>query len=220
MIKDLGALVRKEWLCFRGSDRGVFILYLILLLSWSFLIANGTDSPVNTGALWFIFFSVVITANFSNTVFISERVSGSLEILITSGFSRGGILFGKMIFVLLMSLAIGAACIGLGALWHSLIPEFYNRASGLGDFLVFATSSFMNIACSAFLSVRMSNPRLLHFANLFLLGLIIGAHSVLTQYFFLPDFVLPVILIFTGSIFTWLAYREFQGEKILQPVIF
>jgi len=219
-MKGLLTVLQKELLCLRGSDRGVFVFYVILIVSWSFLIANNHDTSIDAGALWFVFFSVVITANFSNTVFISERINGSLEILITSGLSRSSILFGKMVFILLMSLGIGAACMCLGAIWRSVLPDFRSGVPGLKDFLVFAASAFMNISCTAFLSVRMSNPRLLHFANLLLLGLIVGAHSILTLYLFLPEFILPCILLIIGVFFTFLAKKEFQGVRILQPVIF
>jgi len=219
MINDLKTIVIKEWKCFTGSDRGAFLLYAVLIVSWSFFLAGG-ESLSNSGPFWLVFFSVVVAANFSNTVFISERVTGALEVLITSGFSRNSILFGKMIFVMVMSLLIGAVCIALAELWNFTIYLNSSSSFNVWDILTYATSAFVNVAGSAWLSVRMANPRLLHLANLFLLGGIITGYTILTQFYQLPDFVLSLVLAAIGAGISVLAKREFESERVIQPVIF
>jgi|LFRM01.2.fsa_nt_gb ABC-type Na+ efflux pump permease subunit len=218
-MKSILQVLRKEWMCFIGSDRGVFGLYAILVLSWSFLLGSGDDSGIRLGALWLVFFSVVVSANFSSTVFISERITGALEILITSGLSRSSILFGKMLFVIMMSLIIGGICLLLGLLW----PRFLFNSSGgsvnAADFLIYAASVFLNVSNSAYLSVRISNPRLLHFANLFLLAVIVSVYMAVNSVFPLSPVILILVLLVMGVFTSILARREFNGERILQQVI-
>lgn len=219
-MKGLKTVIYKEWKCFTGSDRGVFILYAVLVLSWSFFLVGGSDSSLRTGPLWLVFFSVVVAANFSNTVFISERISGALEILITSGLSRNSILFGKMSFVMGMSLVIGVGCMGLACLWQYLMYDNEITVLVPMDFITYAASAFINTAGSAFLSVRMPNPRLLHLANLFLTGCVIAIYTILSKYYPVPDFFFPLFLILAGLVSSILAKNEFNSERILQPVIF
>lgn len=219
-MSGLCTIFSKECKCLAGSDRGVFILYAVLVISWGFFLAGGGESQIDTGPLWLVFFSVVVAANFSNTVFISERVSGSLEVLITSGFSRKAILFGKMMFVILMSLGIGVVCMGMAEIWHKYFYEHGINNLRVYDFLIYAASVYVNTAGSAFLSVRMSNPRLLHLANFFLLACIMMVYIVMAQFYSLPEYVLPLFLALVGSLSLFLAVREFNSERILQPVIF
>jgi ABC-type Na+ efflux pump permease subunit len=218
-MKGLKTIICKEWKCFIGSDRGVFILYAVLVLSWSFFLIGGSDSS-RAGPLWLVFFSVVVAANFSNTVFISERISGALEILITSGLSRNSILFGKMSFVMGMSLVIGGGCMGLACFWQHLMYDYEITTLRTLDFVTYAASAFLNTAGSAFLSVRMPNPRLLHLANLLLTGCVVVAYTVLSLYYPVPDFFLPLFLVLIGLVSSILAKNEFNSERVLQPVIF
>lgn len=208
----------KEWKCFSGSDRAVFFLYIILVVSWSFLIANNTTLE-NAGSFWLVFFSVIVAANFSNTVFISERVTGALEIFMTSGISRDSILFGKMVFVFLMSSFMGIFCIILGVTWQATILEFSTQFIGIYEIIVYLSSAILNIGSSAFLSVKMTNPRLLHFANILISGVLITLYAALGQFLYLPQYILPLVLISGGITMSFFARREFNSEKILQPVI-
>ena len=119
IMKKLNAIISKEWKSFIGSDRGVFAVYAILILSWSFLpLYKGFSMGMED--VWWLFFSVVISGNFSNTVFVSERLSGSMEILLTSGFPRDTVLFGKAAFITGISIAIGTLCLCLSRLWLHL----------------------------------------------------------------------------------------------------
>ena len=171
------------------------------------------------GPLWLVFFSVVISANFSNTVFIAERVNGILEILLTSGLSRKHILYGKMIFVGGMSTVIGLLCVAISPLWKmALYPESNWTLSADALFLYIA-AVFMNTACSAYLSVRMANPRLLHLANLLLLAVLVALHGAATYFFSVPTYTLTIVLVIIGAAATAAAQRLYESEKILQPVL-
>ena len=107
-MKELKTVIYKEWKCFIGSDReSLFFIQFLYYPGVSFWLVAMTR--LCEQVLFGLCFSVVVAANFSNTVFISERISGALEILITSGLSRSSILFGKMSFVMGMSLVIGGS---------------------------------------------------------------------------------------------------------------
>ena len=92
-MKDFLLIIRKEWTGFSKSDCGIFFIYGILVLAWSFLLStNITMLLTGTEYLWLVFFSVIVSGNFSNTTFVAERMNGSLEILLTSGIARNAIL--------------------------------------------------------------------------------------------------------------------------------
>ena len=52
-MKKLNAIIGKEWAGFLGSERGVFSVYGILVLSWSFL---PLYKGLGTGPIWWLFF--------------------------------------------------------------------------------------------------------------------------------------------------------------------
>jgi len=219
-MKGILTIVQKEWRCFLGSDRGIFLLYIVLMLSWSIMLANPGESAAQAGQIWFIFFSVVISANFSNTVFIAERVNGILEILLTSGLSRKQILFGKMLFVAGMSCIIGIICMLVSNIWrHLLFTDGMQTLSAM-DVIVYCCAVLMNTASGAYFSVKMGNPRLLHLLNLLVLGGIIILHSVAVSFFTVPTVALPLLLLVLTAGCTMLALRLYESEKILQPVLF
>jgi ABC-type transport system involved in multi-copper enzyme maturation permease subunit len=211
-------IVAKEWRFLTGSDRGIFILYLFLIASWSLMLIAPQDSAFQNGPWWLLFFSVIISANFSNTVFIAERVNGILEILITSGITRKQILFGKMLFVGGISTGIGLICCLCSLLLHRVLYTSWSYAIGPADLVLYVIAVFFNTASSAYLSVRMSNPRLLHLINLFLLALIVMVYTIVSNYYTLPHYVLPISLLVAAGIFTAASLRIYESEKILQPV--
>lgn len=172
-----------------------------------------------TGPLWLVFFSIVVAANFSNTVFISERTSGSLEVFITSGLSRNAILYGKMLFTVLMIILTGMACIGLALLWQ-LLNLFHSPALQLqtSDFILYFSSSFVNAASAAYLSVRLSSPRILPVANLFVFGGITVLYMLFSTFYDLPSSALTLLLFLLGILLTFLARKEFNSERIIQPM--
>lgn len=213
-------VIHKEWRCFLGSDRGIFFVYGLLIVSWSIMMATGNGSDITTtGPIWIVFFSVVISANFSNTVFISERTNGILEILITSGLARRDILYGKMIFVIGMSTVTGMICLAFSPLWELVIPTETELAVNADSLLLYTSAVFMNAGNSAYLSIRMGNPRLLHIANILILAFITGLHSFAAIHTALSPVLLPFVLALLGAVSTVMARRLFESEKILQPVI-
>jgi len=171
---------------------------------------------------------VIVTANFSGTVFIAERVNGTLEVVITSGLSRDAVLFGKTAFIIAMTSIIGLFCGALAAVWAAVLPEIVdtetlpalNRTFAVNAAALYLSATLLNAAMSAYLSVRMGNPRFLHFVNLFLTGALVAAYAAAAALFTVHPYALALTFLLTGVIFTLLARREFAGERIIRPVIF
>jgi len=182
------------------------------------MLAAPQNTAIQTGPLWLVFFSVVISANFSNTVFIAERIHGILEILLTCGLSRRDILFGKFIFVAGMSYIIGLVCIAFSFVWHIVLYNGTEIHFSINDLLLYGAAVFMNTASSAYLSIRMINPRMLHLANILLLGSLVTVYSVVTCYIPISSNVLSFILVLIGIIGIAAARRLYESEKIIQPV--
>ena len=120
-MSGLAVMLHKEWRCFLGSDRSMFVLYGVTVLMWSVLfVGAGAEGSAHTLAVWLLPFSVIVVSTFAQTVFVAERLTGAVEILLTSGLSRGSILGGKMLFVWLVAMVIGLLCMALGTVWSSL----------------------------------------------------------------------------------------------------
>jgi ABC-type Na+ efflux pump permease subunit len=216
-FQGIKAIIAKEWRCFVGSDRGLFLFYGFLLVSWSLFLAFREQSEEMSAPWWLIFFSVVVTANFSNTIFISERINGSLEILISSGYSRMAILFGKIAFILIMSIVMGLICLLVGTFIRSYFVD-QSVSFSVMEIVIYIFSALFNTTSAAFLSVRMGNPRLLHIANMLMLTLLIIIHSVMSTFFNVPAYLLTSLLMLFGIGFLVAAVREFNSERILRPV--
>jgi ABC-type Na+ efflux pump permease subunit len=219
-MAGLKAVLRKEVKNFTGSDRSALLIYIVISVLWSFTLLSGGDGGIG-GGLWLVFFSVIVAANFSGTVFISERVSGTLEVLITSGLSRDAVLFGKMLFVIVMTSIIGLLCAALAALWSVAVPDVeLSRALGAYEAVLYFSVTCLNVSASAYFSVRMSNPRFLHFVNLFMTGVLVAIYTVVSGFIELHPYILVLAFLASGALFTFLARREFAGERIIRPIIF
>lgn len=217
-MKKIGVVLEKEWKCFAGSDWGMFVVYLVLIMIWSLLIATTNISDTNNSSLWLVFFSVVLTANFSNSTFISERVNGSLEILITSGLSRNAILYGKILFVMIMTMSMGTFCLIVAWFLFTYPFGFNGSPIGISDYFLFTGSAFLSISSSAYLSVKMNNPRLLHILNLLQLGVLMGIYYTATYFVSLRIYYLIMAMVVAGILFCIGAQKIYKTEKILQPV--
>ena len=225
-MTGLATILRKEFKNFASSGVGAFALYAVISILWSYTLLNGA------GWVWLVFLAVMAAANFSATVFISERISGTLEVLITSGVSRDAVLFGKMLFVIAMTLAMGAACAALAHLWPLLLPEDTDATPllGLTDAALYLGATVLNAAAGAYLTARMGNPRFLHFVNFLITAGLVVAYDALfwslteTRPLFVAlkvhPFFLAAAFLAIGLAFALLARREFAGERIIRPVIF
>jgi ABC-type transport system involved in multi-copper enzyme maturation permease subunit len=215
------AILRKEWRTFIGSEKGVFAVYAILVFSWSFLpLYNNLGSFALGGAVWWLFFSVIVSGNFANTSFVAERMNGSMEVLLTSGFSRDCVLFGKVVFVIIMSVVIGTVCFCLSLLWVVLLghASMLFGTSLLFAALLYASGTFMNASAGAWMSIRLSSPRLIPFVNILLVGCVCGLYYALYCTVPVSEWLLSCLLFCAGCVFLFLAKKDFNGEKIIAPV--
>ena len=224
-MKDIWLIIRKEWIGFSKSDRGIFFVYGILVLAWSFLLStNITMLLTGTEYLWLVFFSVIVSGNFSNSTFVAERMNGSLEILLTSGVARNAILSGKIAFVIIMSTVLGLVCYMLALVLYVVQGEslhlIYSITPIGKEIILYTIACFMNATCGAWLSVRINNPRLLHFINLFVLGLVVILHAVLSAVFTFTLWSLIIALAVCGVLFYVFAVRDFGSERVIQPVVY
>jgi ABC-type Na+ efflux pump permease subunit len=234
-MNNITLIIRKEWMSFAGSGRSMFVLYAVLVAYWVVLLATWQDpslsilsqSAANRGTtvsympLWFALFSLIVTSIFANTVFVAERVTGSLEILLTSGVSRNGILFGKMLFVTGMTMVIGAVCIGLSLLIKQVVyhgPMEDISLIGFG-YALYTAAAFLNAAASAWLSVVLPNPRIVPLLNLLLISVITGVQMAATFYLSVPPWAAAGAMVVLGCLFCALSRLEYDSERIIKPVI-
>lgn len=223
MNNGTAVIVAKEWRSFLGSEKVVFAVYVALVLLWSFLfVSTRAGGTAEIYTVWLLTFAIIVTSNFSQSVFVSERISGSFEILLTSGISRGAILGGKTLFVLLMSVAVGFACMGLSWVWEPLWQRAVGGGAGTGPdpmaLALYTSAAFMSTASSAWLSVVMGNPRALPFVNLIGTVGMIALYVVATTMLGLPVWGLAIIIVAIGGLFLAGAWREFNGEKIIRQI--
>jgi len=225
MMKDVRLIVRKEWRGFAKSDRWIFVIYGILVIAWGILLSNNIGIlSSGAGYLWLAFFSVIISGNFSNMTFVAERMSGSLEILLTSGVSRQSILNGKILFIVIVSMGMGFLCylfaLGINVVKGENVAVLLTVTPIGEELILYVTACFMNATCGAWLSVRINNPRILPFINLFVLVIIVIIHGVVSEIYTLTPWSLIIALILTGVLFYYVAYRDFNSERVIQPVVY
>lgn len=221
-MRDALVILRNEWISFKSSDKGLFAVYAVMIIGWAFLIATWNSYLLFFAPFWLSTFSVIIAATFANSVFVSDRISGSLEILLTCGISRSGILRGKLAFVVIMTLGVGALCIGLASgLRVALVDQLPGSpvivgGAGIG---VYGAASFLTATSSAYFSVLLPNPRVLHFINLLMVMFLVCVYSVLSTLWQIPLYALAVLLLLLGALFYRLARREFEGERITKLIV-
>lgn len=216
-MKTVSVILKKEWDNFLGSERGVFAIYGVLVLSWSLL---PLSKDLAAGPVWWLFFSVIISGNFAATVFVSERLNGSMEILLTSGFPRNAVLFGKVAFITLMSTAIGGLCFCFALCWlhlsgrpHALYAGEVLMGAGL-----YCAGTVMNVACGAWMSLRLQSPRIIPFISILFMAAVMAAYYGLSYLVAAPQWTLIVVLVFAAAFFLYRAKKEFDGEKVIQPI--
>jgi ABC-type transport system involved in cytochrome c biogenesis permease component len=221
IIFELYTIIKKEVNCFLKSNIAVFVVYGILVFVWSFLpIYNNLGSFAFGNAVWWLFFSVIVSGNFANTVFVAERINGTIEILVTCGFSRTGVLVGKIVFIIMMSLIIGILCFALSLVWIFLlnIQNLFINKFLINYAILYLSGTILNTCAGAWMSIRFSSPRLIPFVNILLIGIVIGLFYAFYFTIGISVWFLSVLLLFFAIIFFFLARKDFLGEKIISPV--
>jgi ABC-type Na+ efflux pump permease subunit len=224
-MKNTLLILRRELGNFVQSERSSFVIQAVLVILWGAMVArNMQQLALEANVLWWVFFSVIVSSTFANATFVSERLSGSLEILLTCGVERRAILAGKIAYVILMSCLLGALSLGFSAACtlfsSSDAQSFFAAASPWRLAYLYLTACFVNASCCAWLSVRLANPRLSAFANLLVLSVIVCGHALLSAVWPASAWSLPLVLVCAGGLFLFFAVRDFGGERVIQPYSF
>jgi ABC-type Na+ efflux pump permease subunit len=217
-MKKINAVVKKEWLSFFGSERGLLIVYAVLIVGWSFLPLAGTSQQ--QGMFGWLLFAVIISSNFAGPVFVAERMSGAMEVLLTSGLSRSTVLWGKLLFVAMISSIAGACSFVLSLLWQNCagMPQSIHAANTLQNTLLFCAGVAMNTASTAWLSVRLRSPRTVPLTGMLFTALPVAVWYVFADTCSLPQWLLAAAVALFAALFIALAQKEFNGERIIQPI--
>lgn len=220
-------IFKNELNSFLKSDKSLFIVNIILVIAWGALFAsNFRDINSEMGTVWLLFFSVIVSSNFSNATFISERMNGMLELLLVSGIPRRDILLGKVLFVTLLSIIMGM----LVYLFALLVNKYFSSPLPNGNIDIFKvlfkalpiyiSACILNISAASWLSVKLSNPRILHFINLLMLVSFAFVKMFVGQLMFFSDTVFTAVLLIGGIVFYNLALKEYRSENVTKPLIF
>lgn len=218
-------IFQNEMNSFIKSDKGLFIINLVLVFAWGGLFAsNFREINSDMGIVWLVFFSVIVSSNFSNATFISERMNGMLEILLVSGIPRRDILLGKVIFVTMLSSLMGIL-VYLFAIIVNVYTGFKPFDGGLLQIFytvlpIYISACIFNISAAAWLSVKLTNPRILHFVNLLMIVTLALVKTISAEWLSLPDFVFTLLLLIGGGAFYLLALKEYRSENVTKPLIF
>lgn len=206
------------------SDKALFIAHIILILSFGSLYSsNFKDIATDMGVLWLVSFSVIVSSNFSYSTFVSERMNGMLEILLVSGIQRKDILFGKVVFVVLFSSLMGVLIYMVAILSNLILGDRqdYNFYSSIITiFPIYLSACIFNVSTAAWFSIKLPNPRILSFLNLFVIIIIASLNLVVVNFFELSSHLIIIALLTGAIIFYRFALKEYLSEKVTKPLIF
>jgi hypothetical protein len=213
-------VLRKEMKNFLGSGRSMFAIYAFLMFFWGFIfVSNGTALQNELSVVFLlIFFAVIVSATFANTVFLAERINGTLEIWLCSGIARSALLLGKIVYIVIMSTILGCGTLlfsmGQSFLFGFEIQQHFT-AINIG---LFVAAALFNTTLSSWLSIILPQPRLLHIVNIFITGFVVSVSLAFLYWIELGTVYLLLILCVLSSVVLSVANREWNGEKIIQPI--
>jgi len=222
-MSEIVLVFRQELLAFLKSGKSSLLLLAFTTLAWGGFITNKIESIDEPSSyLWVLFFSLVAGAGLSTSVFVRERVSATLEVLLTSGLERNSILLGKLLFTTAMTLLVGVGAFSISFLVRSLLyHDSLQLFDEIGVVLVLYSSSAILVShSSALLSMTLSNPRLVQFVNFTLLTIISVLFGVFSPQGRGSLFVLSAGLLLLSILLFFLTKRAFRNEKIIQPLIY
>lgn len=223
-MRGVAVIVRKEFLSLLGSDRSILLLYGFVVFLWSFLfVGAGVEQSPGGTSIWLLPFSVIVVSNFSQGVFVSERLTGAVEILLTCGLSRPVIMTGKMVFVWAMAVVMGLACMGLGCAWAAVATAVdtgapYSVPFSAGYLVLFSSAAAFNTALVALLSIYLPNPRMSHLVNFLAVAAIMSVYFPFASRLPASEYVLSAILVVCAAVAIMGVFRGAAGERIARPV--
>jgi len=220
---EIKEIFLQEVRAFFRSGVSSMVLLLITALIWGAVIAGKVETIDSADSwLWVIFFALVAGAGFSTTVFVRERLSATLEILLVSGVERSSIFYGKLLFTISFTIITGILAFFTAWICRSLFfgKPFYLPSELAQTITLFAASSCTISASSAMLSLTLSNPRLVQFVNFIILTIISTTFAVISSYWNLSLYIFAGIELIFGLLFSIIAQIQFSREKIIQPLVY
>jgi ABC-type transport system involved in cytochrome c biogenesis permease component len=221
-MNQMWLIFKEEFEKLRFSEPGQHMMYVVMILCWSALLGiNVSLGMMTLSTGWWLFFSVVITATLSTTVFVAELIQGALEILLTCGVSRRAILYGKILYCTLMSVAMGYACFALSILWHAVTAKAFGARHltvPYTELVLYLSAAFFNTVFGAWMTIRLSSPRILYLLNMIAVAFIFGLWTALRTRFDLSEWWLIAGMTVLGLALIPLAERAFETERVIRPL--
>ncbi len=223
-MSETTLIFKQEFSSFIKSGKSSLLLVFITALTWGGMISSkisSFDEP--TSYLWIIFFAMVASAGLTNSVFVRERLSNTLEILLTTGLNRSSILYGKLLFTSTATLFIGVCALLTATLFAKVLSlsgeiGFYEISQSV---LLYLGATLLVTSSSAFLSLALSNPRLVQLINFTTLTLFSITFTFISMFVVeLPLHSLSISMAVGSLLFTLLAKKWFNSEKVIQPLIY
>ncbi len=222
-MSELFLIYKQELLSFLKSGKSSLLLLAFTTLAWGGFITNKIETIDDPSSyLWVLFFSLVAGAGLTTSVFVRERVSATLEVLLHSGLERNSILLGKLLFTTSMTLLVGVGAFSISFIVRSIL---YKDSGQLFDEIgvvisLYSASTILVSNSSALLSMVLSNPRLVQFVNFSLLTVVSVLFGLFSPQGRISLWILSFSLIILSAILFFFTKRAFRNEKIIQPLIY
>ena len=210
-------LFRHELKVFFHSGKSSLLFVLLTVISWGAMMGgHPLDTIESTTLVWVLFFSLVSSAGITTSVFIRERLTGVLEVLLTSGLSRRRIVLEKLLFsygvVLVMGLLTFVVAIGVSGV---LYDKLYSLNVVIQYFVAYSGGALVLVSSSAWFALLLSNPRVAYLFNFLLISVLSGIALYLqgnSSYWLslVVTFFMPTLF------FVYLAIGQLSKESVLQ----
>lgn len=209
---------QKEWLCLVGAGGSALAVYAVIAVLWGALLAGaGVGGQPVMAILWALPFSVIAVSNFAQPVFVSERLTGAIEILCTSGLSRSSVVIGKGLFVSVAACAMGAVSWAVGfASVHALRARGVDAVlfePGVAEVAVYGAAVVFNTFLGAVMSVLLPNPRLSHFVDFVVIAGVVAVYYARGSGSVSDAWTLAAMLAVAAAVLASLACRLAYTER-------
>ena len=211
-------LIRQELLAFLRGGINSLLFVGLTTLSWGIMMGSYPLSSFElTTLLWVLFYALVTSAGITSTVFIRERQSGNLEILLVSGVSRKEIALSKIAFSFGVTSLMGGVTLLVATLFSVAVFGESVTVSALAKYyVVYLFGAALMVSSSAWLALVLDNPRTVYILNFLLLSVISVLFITLATFFESYGMALLVIFIPLPLLFVWLTYRQLFKESVIR----
>lgn len=216
-------IMKYEFKSLIKSGPATIALLIFTALVWSNYVSNQVESIEEVGSfLWVISYAFVMTAGISYSVFIRERTSGALEILLTSGIERLDIIRGKIAFATIVSSLMGVVSFGVAFIIKYLIfkADFFSYTELTEILGIYVGSTVFITSLSAFYSLLLKTPRLMQFLNFITLGILSFIYILFDVMLEIPLWYFALFLMILSSILNRITSGLFLREQVIEQIVF